>query len=716
MGHWLTGASRNRLSACALAIALSVASAASQVDSASRIPTVFIENRGQFDDTSCLVARDGQVAVFCETGAFVVQLFRPVRTGDGSESTVTNPTDQGSIRVQGVNLRIGFGEAAAQTVPRGEHQSTGTFNYFRGADPAGWVVNVPAYHAVRYASVYPGIDAVLTLDGQSLRLSFDLASEADLSQLQLTCAGAEAVAVTASGELAVTLPNPDGMLVPGLAPIMVDLSASQLAHKQDDGGLSEEQPTKAGSGGSVVLNYSTFLGGSGFDEGRGVALQAATPAPFTLICGRTTSATMIPQFPGPFDTTFNGDTDAFVAKFSIAGNQFIHASYIGGVAFDVAFEVAVNGAGEAFVVGYTESSDFPVSSPAFDQSLGGPRDAFALKLNPSGSALMNSTYLGGSGPDMAFALALEAAGSLYIAGQSASADFPLTPGAFNTIFNTGSGTGMSDAFVTKLNPDGLGLAYSTYIAGNLGDAALDIALDASGGAHIVGYSDSSNLPTSPGALQPTFGGGGSDDGFTTSLNATGTALVHGSYLATQPHDSANGIAVDAAGSNIWVAGTTESASFPTTPGAYDTSFNGVDDAFVLKLAIPQSTLVYSTFIGGADVDIAWDVAVDSSGNAYAVGGTASTNYPTTPGAFDGVNRGGDAFASKLDAAGARLIGSTFLGGGAFDTCYDIALEEESSRAYLVGITWSSNFPTTPLALDQVFSGDRDAFMAKVQFP
>ena len=182
------------------------------------------------------------------------------------------------------------------------------------------------------------------------------------------------------------------------------------------------------------------------------------------------------------------------------------------------------------------------------------------------------------------------------------------------------------------------------------------------------------------------------------------------------HDSANGIAVDPSGQHVWVTGTTASAAFPTTTGAYDTSFNGEDDAFVLKLAIPQSTLGYSTFLGGAKLDVAWAIAVDEGGAAYVAGGTYSTDYPVTSGAFDTTSARGEAFNSKLDAAGSRLVGSTYLGGNGFDTCYGIALDAETSIAYLVGITGSLNFPVSPIALDQVYSGGKDAFMAKVGFP
>jgi hypothetical protein len=243
----------------------------------------------------------------------------------------------------------------------------------------------------------------------------------------------------------------------------------------------------------------------------------------------------------------------------------------------------VDGAGNAYVTGFTFSADFPTTPGAFDTTFNpGTFDAFVTKLNPAGSALVYSTYLGGASTDQGFGIAVDAAGNAYVTGWTVSADFPTTPGAFDT---TAAG---ADAFVTKLNPAGSALVYSTYLGGASTDQGFGIAVDGAGNAYVTGLTVSADFPTTPGAFDTTFNGGG--DAFMTKLNPAGSALVYSTYLGGASNDQGSGIAVDGAG-NAYVTGSTFSADFPTTPGAFDTTFNGSIDAFVTKFAIapPEST-------------------------------------------------------------------------------------------------------------------------------
>ena len=248
------------------------------------------------------------------------------------------------------------------------------------------------------------------------------------------------------------------------------------------------------------------------------------------------------------------------------------------------------------------------------------------ELNPTGSALVYSTYLGGSGVDYGgHGIAVDTSGNAYVAGSTDSSDFPTTAGAFQTTFG-----GYEDAFVTELNPAGSGLVYSTYLGGCGEDQAYGIAVDTSGNAYVTGVTYSFDFPTTAGAFQTTFGG--FDDAFVSALNPTGSDLVYSTYLGGSINDFGLGIAVDSSG-HAYVTGYSASSDFPTTAGAFQTTYGGFDDVFVTELNLTGTGLVYSTYLGGSGDDISYGVAVNTSGNAYVTGRTKSSDFPTTAGAF-----------------------------------------------------------------------------------
>jgi hypothetical protein len=311
----------------------------------------------------------------------------------------------------------------------------------------------------------------------------------------------------------------------------------------------------------------------------------------------------------------------------------------------------VDSTGTAYVTGYTQSSDFPTTLGAFDTSFN-VSDGFVTKLNASGSALVYSTFLGGTSNDYVQAIAVDSAGAACVTGYTSSPNFPTTPGAFDTHLDD-----LYDAFVTKLDASGTSLVYSTFLGGTDRDWADAIAVDSAGVAYVAGYTSSSDFPTTAGAFDTSFNG--STDVFVTKLDASGNALVYSTLFGGTNYEFPYAIAVDSAGA-AYVTGLTHSSSFPTTPGAFDTSYNSDfqhDDAFVTKLDASGSALVYSTFLGGKDYDEAYAIAVDSAGAAYVAGVTYSVGFPTTPGAFDSTFNGssgnGDAFVTKLNASGQR---------------------------------------------------------------
>ena len=323
--------------------------------------------------------------------------------------------------------------------------------------------------------------------------------------------------------------------------------------------------------------------------------------------------------------------------------------------------------------------------------------------------LLYSTYLGGSGSDLGFAIKVDKLGYIYIAGVTMSADFSITPGAFDRSFNGGN----TDFFISKISPAG-SLIYSTFIGGNDIDHDIDagelyvsgMTIDASGNVYMTGETFSADFPTTSGAFDRTINGG--SDAFVLKLNPAGDQLIYSTFVGGSGDDMGAGIAVDAQG-NAYVAGDTYSLNFPTTPGAFDTTFNyGGDDLFAIKLNSTGSGLVYSTYIGGSGWEDTCDIAIDELGNAYILGGGNSSNYPTTLGAYDRTYNDDshyhDIYITKLNTTGIALIASTFLGGNTKEWPHIIALDD-NGNVFISGATHSSNFPTTSGAYNRIFVED-----------
>ena len=414
------------------------------------------------------------------------------------------------------------------------------------------------------------------------------------------------------------------------------------------GGYDDAFVTKLNPTGTALV-YSTYLGGTSYDTGTGIAVDTAGNA---YVTGTTGSADF-PTTLGAYQTTYGGYDDAFVTKLNPTGTALVYSTYLGGTSYDTGTGIAVDTAGNAYVTGTTGSADFPTTLGAYQTTYGGNGDAFVTKLNPTGTALVYSTYLGGTSDDVGYGIAVDTAGNAYVTGYTTSYTtspyFPTTAGAYQTSF----GGGYDDAFVTKLNPTGTALVYSTYLGGTSDDVGYGIAVDTAGDAYVAGYT-TSPFPTTAGAYQTTFGGG-YDDAFVTKLNPTGTALVYSTYLGGTSYDTGTGIAVDTAG-NAYVTGTTGSADFPTTLGAYQTTYGGNGDAFVTKLNPMGTALVYSTYLGGTGNEVGYGIAVDTAGNAYVTGFTTSTtDFPTTAGAYQTSFGGGDdAFVAKFALSPVRF--------------------------------------------------------------
>jgi RHS repeat-associated protein len=378
----------------------------------------------------------------------------------------------------------------------------------------------------------------------------------------------------------------------------------------------------------------------------------------------------------------------------------VYSTYLGGSGDDEAQDVAVDNAGNVYVIGHTVSNDFPVGNPA-QGGRSGNYDVFVTKLNPEGTSIVYSTYLGGSNVDLGFSLAVDAGGATYLTGATTSTNFPTrTP-----VRATNSGN--EDVFITKVDPSGAALVYSTYLGGSFTDAGFGLALDPTGSVAITGYTTSTNFPTqSP--RQAALGG--SSDAFVAKLNAGGTALTYSTYWGGSANDQGADIAMDSSG-NAYITGRTQSTNFPTAAPRQSASGGG-EDAFVTKFNSAGTTVVYSTYLGGNNDDIGTAIAVDSANQAYVAGFTASTTFPTQA-PLQGANAGNtDAFVTKFTANGAALIYSTYLGGGSNDSALDLAVIP-SGAATVVGETESDTFPVSDNAIQNRLAGFMDGFITQL---
>jgi hypothetical protein len=539
----------------------------------------------------------------------------------------------------------------------GEEELPGKANYFIGNDPKKWRTNLPTYAQVRYQGVYPGVDLVYYGNqGGQLEYDFVVAPGADPSAIALDV-GAVREPPRAHRD-APLQSTADGGLV-----ISTEIGPVQLEKPliyQEDSGWRREIP-----GGYVLKNAHE------------VAFRV-----------------------GAYDPTRPLVIDPVLA----------YSTYLGGNEGDYGEGIAEDASGNTYVAGSTESSDFPTSAGAFQTALAGGVNVFVTKLNPTGTALVYSTYLGGNGPDYGDGIAVDSSGNAYVTGRTDSTNFPTTAGAFQTALQA-TLAGRANAFVTKLSPSGSALVYSTYLGGTNFDGGDAIAVDSSGNAYVTGWTASTNFPTTAGAFQTALASpvGYGGNAFVTKLNPTGTAPVYSTYLGGNLVDVAHGIAVDSSG-NAYVTGGTRSPNFPTTAGAFQTSLAGFSNAFVTRLNSTGSALVYSTYLGGSNKDEAYGIALDSSADPFVTGETMSSNFPITPGAFQTALAGSEnAFVTKLNPAGTALIYSTYLGGSGQDSAYGIAVDS-SGNANVTGPATSSNFPTTAGAFQTSLAGTANAFV------
>ena len=393
-----------------------------------------------------------------------------------------------------------------------------------------------------------------------------------------------------------------------------------------------------------------------------------------------TNSTDFPTTNGTYDTSYNdtGYSDIFVSKFNSGLTSLLASMFLGGSDDDWGNSITLDTSGNVYVTGATNSTDFPTTSGAYDTSYNGKWDVFVSKLNSGLTSLADIYVLGGSDDDWGNSLTLDTSGNASVMGSTWSTNFPTTNGAYESSLN-----GNYDVFVSKLNGGLTSLLASTFLGGSDGDYAFSLAHDTGGNVYAMGYTTSANFPTTNGAYDSSFSG--NSDVFVSKLNGGLTSLLASTFLGGSDDDEGYALTIDTSG-NVYVTGVTNSTDFPTTNGAHDTSYNdtGYSDVFVSKLNGGLTSLLASTFLGGSDDDECYAIAIDTSGNVYAMGSTWSANFPTTNGAYDSsFNGNSDIFVSKLNGGLASLLASTFLGGSDNDEGYALTLDT-SGNVYAMG--------------------------------
>ncbi len=624
------------------------------------LPIFFIPNTGQTDPALRYVAQT-----------------REMFAGFADDSAV--------FQIHGAQVRVQFAGANPRVAVQGLDAMAARANFLIGDNPAEWHTGLPTYRGIVYRNLYAGIDMTYTGSETNVKSEFLVAPSADPHQIRLEYPNADRIFVDANGDLVVragpaelreqaptAYQEWEGVRHPIAAAYRI-LNGNTVAF--DLGDYDVTQPLVI----DPVISYSTYMGGTAMSAVTALAVDAAGD----LYAAGWTEAIDFPVS-NAIQAVNHGGVDAFLFKLNAAGNTLLYATYIGGRGDDRAAAIAVDSSGQIYLAGSTASTNFPLVA-SLRPALGGTRDAFVVKLNAIGNLLLYSTYLGGSGFDQATAIAVDAAGNAYIAGDTQSTDFPLLTPVQSVL------GGATDAFITKLTSAGA-ISFSSYLGGSNDEHSGGIAVDSSGKIYVAGGTLSTNFPL---AAPLQAANGGSQDAFVTKISTSPAALVYSTYLggtggqAGSP-EQANAIVVDSTGA-AYVAGVTNSPNFPVSAGAFQASFSGVQDAFVTKLNAAGSATVYSTYLGGSSFDWANGIGIDSSGNAYVAGYTSSAGFPVVSGVQAAFNGFYDAFVSELNPAGNGLTFSTLFGGTGADQANAIAVDI-SGNMFIGGQTSSLDLP------------------------
>ena len=677
----------------------------------------FVENRGQWHPDARFMARVNGLDLWVTDKGLVYDLYRMEQN---PSREITGRTGH----VVGMRF-LGTGTTAAAI---GDQVQPGTFNYFLGRDRSRWATNVRRYSEARIQNLYAGIDARLYFDKGAPRYDLVVAPGSDPASIKVAYEGAEKVYVSPAGNLvfstklgevaqqglfAYQIVNDKVQQVPCQFKIGKDGTASfSIA----DGSYNRSLP--------LVIDpiiYSTYLGGSAWDEARAVAADTSSVNTRIYVAGFTFSNNF-PASPGSYQTSYAGNGsggvfpggDVFVARIDPSEAPAIQLSwgtYIGSDADDAATDIAIESNGSVYLTGVA-GSEYPITNTIANVNA---RGVFVTKLSPNGAALLYSTFVCDNASDLDPALAVGSGGRLYVTGGTTSDQFPVTANAFQS-----AKSGGGDAFVGIVSADGTSLLYGSYLGGNLDDAGTGIAAGTFGELYLTGRTTSGNFPMRRNLAYDTTLNGDVDL-FITKMDTEqsgASQLVYSSLFGGAGADIPTHLLVDAF-NQIVVVGSTTSSDFPTK-NAHQSTYGGgaAGDAFVLRMSptvAPPSQITYSTYLGGSGGDMATDAVAARNGDLHIIGWTGGAGFPRTINAIDSSYGGdsADVFVSKMNVQG-RVLYSSYFGGSGIDKGYGIALGRNQS-IFLAGQTISTNFPVSASTYQSNLRSDNrpDAFVAQM---
>ncbi len=704
--------------------------------SALRLPFYFEANRGQALGQFQFIANGRGCAYLLSPDEAVVALAKPApRRSPDRLNHRLNLESPEATSVRNVSFRLVGANQHAQG--EGLDALPGRINYLLGNEPANWQTEVPTFAKVRFPEVYPGVTLIYYGQERQLEFDFVVSPGADPSCIGFNIVGADELTVDQAGDLILKV---DGEELRQHAPISYQVVGGQRAKVTSSYRLAGRNRVELQLGAydrahalviDPVFDYATYFGGSGQDTAWDVAVDAEGAA---YLAGATTSAQLLPRTVG-YQTNYNGGStvggDAFVAKLSPTGTNLVYLTYLGGALHDGILALALDDSGNAYLTGFTASSNFPTAGPlktiisgTADSKLKiHPLEGFVTKLNSKGTALVYSAFLGGDAADEGIGIAVDPLGRAYVAGFTESTNLPTTPNALQLSFG-----GYQDGFVARINPAGDAFDYLTYLGGTNADYVDGIAVDAAGQAYLTGFTTSTNFWITN-AVQPQISNPSNTvttnvvitgDAFVTKLTPAGN-LVYSSYLGGDSTDVGFRIAADVAG-NAYVVGSTRSSDFPVSTtnltGSVWTN-RAYEDVFVTKVGPNGGTnWVYSVVFGGNGTDEGWDLRLDASGSVQIIGLTASTDCPTlnVPTGGSTTNRGfTDALVASLNPDGTALDYAFYYGGEWDD--YGYAIEADpAGNVYVAGATASTNLFVRNALQPTFAGGGGDAFIARLLVP
>jgi YD repeat-containing protein len=697
---------------------------AARIPSFRTLPLAFVPNQGQTAPEVCFQARGlGGSLFFAPDGvvfALPASASKNARRAPGADQSLRAPRHADPP----VTVRMRLQGAQTPTQVAGVDQLPGIANFYLGDDPTQWRANLPTYGGIVYQGVYTGIDVRFDgADGQ-LKSTYIVAPGADPAQIRWRYEGTDPAQLDQHGNLRMTVAQSANRSSSGGAPPALTEHAPIAWQVIDGGRVDVPIRYTVAADGTIsftlgaydrahpllidpTLTYGTYLGGAGSDSGYGVAVDSGGN---TYVVGYTTST----NFPtnAPAQGANNGGQDALLFKLDPSGSTLLFSTYLGGGAEDAGYAVTVDNAGSVYATGQTYSSNFPTLNPPPMANLGNG-DIFLVKVNATSGALSYGARIGGGGEDRGDGIAVTSDGAMYLTGSTASGNFPVTTGVYQRMYGGGR-----DAFVAKLPAAGNLLTYATYLGGANGESGLAIVVDSGGNAIVGGATGTATFPpATTGAAQTSYGGG-NQDGYIVKLNANATGLLFGTFMGGANGDGVFGLAPDSAG-NVSATGFTNSPNFTTTSGAFQRTLgNGTcgvapttapcPDAFVAQIAGTNGARRFTTFLGGAGDDEGSAITLDSAGNLFVVGWSASSDFPIRN-AIQSTNGGGyDAFVAGVTATGSGLIYSTYLGGSADE--YGSGIARSSGAAHIVGWTGGTDLPIANPRQGASASG-QDAFVA-----